>query len=114
MVIGEIESDARLNLPFLRAGVHEKQIFLPIVEETEIALRIVSGESRCDRWRRRFHDGQRARRSRLEQDAASRRRAIRVVCHEGANTLERIRSDAAAVAQAAGKLAVVDGAPAEC
>src|SRR6266511_2749069 len=33
--------------------------------------------------------------------------------HEGANAVERIGRDAAAVAQAAGELAVVDGAPAE-
>src|SRR5262245_40254828 len=40
-----------------------------------------------------------------------RRRSIRV--HEGADAVERFRGDAAAVTQAAGELAIVDGAPAE-
>ena len=38
MDVGELEADAVGDLPFLRAGVDEQQIFLPVVEEAEIAL----------------------------------------------------------------------------
>src|SRR5258708_23558645 len=53
MNVGELEIDARCDLPFLRAGVHEQQIFLAVVGETKIALRVVRGESRSDGRRRR-------------------------------------------------------------
>ena len=41
MNIGKLKSDALADHPFLAAGVDEQQILLPVVEEAEIALRIV-------------------------------------------------------------------------
>src|SRR6185312_8775135 len=49
----------------------------------------------------------------VEQDAAARRRIVAALRHEGANAIERVGGDAPAVAQAAGELAVIDGATAE-
>ncbi len=46
MDVGELFGDAVRDLPLLAAGVDEQQIFLPVVEEAEIALRI-AGRSRC-------------------------------------------------------------------
>ena len=40
MDVGELERDAVGDHPLLAAGVHEQQIFLPVVEEAEIALRV--------------------------------------------------------------------------
>src|SRR5258708_21784097 len=113
MNVGELEIDARCALPFLRAGVHEQQIFLAVVEETKIALRVVSGESRSDGWRRRFYDRQHSGRSWLEQHAAARRRAVEIARHERTDALECVRCDAATIAQAVRQFAVVHGAAAE-
>ena len=44
----ELFGDAVRDLPFLAAGIDEQQIFLPVVEEAEIALRI-AGLSRRGR-----------------------------------------------------------------
>ena len=49
----------------------------------------------------------------VEQHAAAGRRGIGVARHEGADALQRVGGDAAAIAQAAGELAVVDGAATE-
>ena len=40
MDVGEFQPDALADHPFFAAGVDEQQILLPVVEETEIALRI--------------------------------------------------------------------------
>ena len=45
--VDEFFGDAVRDLPFLAAGVDEQQIFLPVVEEAEVALRI----ARLDRRR---------------------------------------------------------------
>src|SRR5262245_25944211 len=114
MDIGEFEAHPRSYFPLLRAGVHEEQILLPVVEETEIALRIVAGESGSDRRHGcRFHDGQNSRRRRLEQKATARRSAVRIARHEGADAIERVGRDTSAVAQTTCELAVVDRTAAE-
>ena len=118
MDVGELERDAVRHHPLFAAGVDEQQILLPVVEEAEIALRIVAvagwrrggaavgatgasgGGRRCDALRRaRHHRGPRA--------------GLAVRLHEGADAVERLGGDAPAVAQPAGELAVVDGAAAE-
>ena len=111
--IAEFEPDPVGDFPFLRAGVHEQQIFLPVVEEAEIALRIVTRLPRGDRRRQRRDDRQRCRRVGVEQQAAARRYAIGIARHEGTDAVEGVGGDAAAIAQAAGKLAVIDRAAAE-
>src|SRR5262249_41733395 len=83
------------------------------VEEAEISLRILTRHAGSDRWRRRLYDGQDAGWRRLEQDTAARRGAIRIAGHERPDAIERVSRDAAAIAQAAGQLSVVDGAAAE-
>src|SRR5215831_4478095 len=114
MDIGEFEAHPRSYFPLLRAGVHEEQILLPVVEETEIALRIVADEPGSDRRHGcRFHDGQNSRRRRLEQKAAARRSAVRIARHEGSDAIERVGRDTSAVAQTACELAVVDRTAAE-
>ena len=113
MDIGELHADALRDFPFLAAGVHEQQIFLPVVEEAEIALRVVARLAGGDRRRRRLDHGQRRGRRRVEQHAAARRRGVDVARHEAADALERIGGDAAAIAQAVGELAVIDRAAAE-
>ena len=42
MQMGELFGDAVGDLPFLAAGIDEQQIFLPVVEEAEIALRVAA------------------------------------------------------------------------
>ena len=100
--------DAVRDLPLLAAGVDEQQIFLPVVEEAEIALRIARRERRRGQRRRQ----RRARRVRALDD----RRPFalrRIRRHEAVDAVERVGGDAAAVAQPRRKLAVVDGAAAE-
>src|SRR5262249_9545490 len=82
-------------------------------EETEIELRIVGGEPRRNRRCRWLHDRQRAGWHRFKQHTTTRRRTVCVARHERANPLERVCGDAAAIAQPAGQLAVIDGASAE-
>src|SRR5258707_7897012 len=91
MNVGELEIDARCDLPFLRAGVHEQQIFLAVVEETKIALRVVSGESRNDGWRRRVFDMHHSRRRWLGQHAAAGRRPQEISPPERPGALEWVR-----------------------
>src|SRR5690606_36659776 len=76
---------------------------LPVVEEAEVALRIVvffGGGSR----------GQDRRDRPLDHGAPFHGP---VVMHEGTDAIERDRGDASAIAQAAYELAVIDGAAAE-
>src|SRR5262249_13520474 len=114
MDIGEFEAHPRGYFPLLRAGVHEEQILLPVVEETEIALRIVADQPGSDRRHGcRFHDWQNSRRRRLEQKAAARWSAVRIARHEGADTIERVGRDTPAVAPTTGALALVDPRRAE-
>ena len=42
MNVGEFERDAVRHHPRLRTGVHEQQIFLSVVEEAEVLLRIAA------------------------------------------------------------------------
>jgi hypothetical protein len=42
MDIGELQANALADHPFLAARVDEQQIFLPVVEEAEIALRVLA------------------------------------------------------------------------
>src|SRR6476660_3674398 len=114
MNVGELKTHARSDFPLLRTGVHEEQILLPVVEETEIALRIITGEpGRHRRHGCRFHDGQNSWRSRLEQHAAARRDTVRIARHEGADAIERVGRDPPAVAQTTCQLAVIHRAAAE-
>ena len=41
MDVHQLLGNAVRHLPLLAAGVDEEQIFLPVVEEAEIALRVV-------------------------------------------------------------------------
>ena len=104
----ELFGDAVRDLPFLAAGVDEQQIFLPVVEEAEIALRIAVCGRRCGRQRRRRRGA--GRRAFDDRRAAALRRMRR---HEAVDAVERVGGDAAAVAQPRRELAVIDGAPAE-
>src|SRR5262249_9206881 len=86
----------------------------PVVEEAEIALRIVNRGRGFWRWFR----GRCRRRSYGTQlppaiDHGRSRHGIAVRRHERADAVERLGGDAAAVAQAAGELAVIDGEAAE-
>src|SRR5690349_9612435 len=113
MDVGELQSDARSDFPFLGTGVDEQKIFLAIVEEAEIALRIVGGEAGCNRRRSRLDHGKNARGCRLKQYAPPRRCPLDVTGHEGTNALKRVGGDAAAIAQPACQFAVIHGAAAE-
>ena len=47
MDIGELEPDPAGDHPLFAAGVDEQQVFLPVVEEAEVALRVaLSGGDR--------------------------------------------------------------------
>src|SRR6185312_2873667 len=70
-------------------------------------------ESGCNRRRGRLHDGKYTGRSRFEENTATCRRAVIVARHECTDALQRVGRDPAAVAQPAGKLAVIDGATTE-
>ena len=114
MDVGEFERDAVRDHPFLAAGVHEQQIFLPVVEEAEIAGRIGAG------LRPTSPDAAPAStrlRSAPAAHALDHHRALAlhagIRAHEGADAVERFGGDAAAIAQAAGQLAVIDRAAAE-
>ena len=101
---------------FSRAGVDEQQVLLPVVEEAEVLLRIVR---RRRRWARApaptAGAGPAAARCALRRarDHRRARRRVAIGRHEGADAIERLGGDAAAVAQPACELAVVDRAPAE-
>ena len=113
MDVGELHADAIGDLPFFAAGVHEQQIFLPVIEEAEVARRVVAGLAGGDRQRRRRNRRQSDGGGGIEHDAAASRRGFNAVRHEAADALQRIGGDAPAIAQAAGELTVVDGAAAE-
>ncbi len=86
--------------------------FCRLSKKRKLRLRVVARLPRGDRRRRRC-DHRQGRGRRLEQQAAAARRAVGAARHEIADALERVGGDAAAIAQAAGKLAVVDRAAAE-
>ena len=109
MQMREFFGDAVRDLPFLAAGVDEQQIFLPVVEEAEIALRIVRPRRRRG-WQRRRH---RRAGSRARSMIAGRWPCRGMRRHEAVDAVERVGGDAAAVAQPRGELAVIDGAAAE-
>ncbi len=128
MNMRELFGDAVRDLPFLAAGIDEQQIFLPVVEEAEIALRI-AGLARRGRAAERGgrssrHGGGRGgcrdmdggishalrMRPRDDRRALAKRRMRR---HEAVDAVERVGGDAAAVAQPRRELAVVDRAAAE-
>ena len=111
MDVHQLLGNAVRHLPLLAAGVDEEQIFLPVVEEAEIALRVVGMQRRCGHGRRR-----RARGVGALDDRRARRRAVlqgRVRLHKAVNPIERVGGDAAAVAQPRRELAVVHRAAAE-
>ena len=108
MDVAELQRHAVRDHPFLAAGVDEQQILLPVVEEAEIALRVVArrGAAAGRGPTARAGGG----RSMIEGRALSRRRGC---VHEGADAVERVGRDPPAVAQPRRELAVVDGAAAE-
>ena len=113
MDVDELLGNAVRHLPLLAAGVDEEEILLPVVEEAEIALRVVGMQRRG--WHRRRRCG-RARRVGAFDDRRARRRALVlgwVRLHETVNPIERVGGDAAAIAQPRRELAVVDRAAAE-
>ena len=57
MDVHQLLGNAVRHLPLLAAGVDEEQIFLPVVEEAEIALRVVGMQRRCGHGRRRRRRG---------------------------------------------------------
>ena len=111
MDVDELFGDAVRDFPFLAAGVDEQQIFLPVVEEAEIALR-VARFSRRRGGRRRQRRGQ-PRVSRGRSMIVGRCPCAGLRRHEAVDAVERVGGDAAAVAQPRGELAVVDRAAAE-
>ena len=111
MDVGEFVGDAARHLPFLAAGVDEQQIFLPVVEETEVALRV---------GRPCGGGGRRPAAAAGAAGRASRARSMIVGApvrgvrrHETVDAVERVGGDAPAVAQPRRQLAVVDRAAAE-
>ena len=128
-MLRELERDAVRHHPFFRAGVDEQQVLLPVVEEAEVALRIGAAgggggtdRSRGDGWRHRCErrHGCGAEASGdvpacvlRPRDHRGPRAGVAVGRHEAADAVERLGGDAAAVAQPAGELAVVDRAAAE-
>ena len=108
MQMRELLGDAVRHLPLLAAGVDEQQIFLPVVEEAEIALRIAG------LGRRRRHGELRHDWARLARTFDDGRPPLGGVCrHEVVDAIERVGGDAPAVAQPRRELAVVDRAAAE-
>src|SRR5262245_15818847 len=104
MDIGEFERNPAGDHPFFAAGADEEEIFLPVIEEAEIALRIAraGGHWRCGRPRLAWT---------LDDGGTRRRRPV--ILHEAADAFEGLGGDAAAVTQPRGELAVVDGAATE-
>ena len=103
MDVGEFEPDPAGDHPLFAAGVDEQQIFLPVVEEAEVALRIGARPAArpvARRGRRRPADAPRA----LDDRGTRGARGRPVAVHEGADAVERLGGDAAAVAQPAGSL----------
>src|SRR5579875_1524198 len=113
MDVGELEPDAGCDLPLFRAGVHEQEVFLPVVEETEITFRIAAGRRRRRRRRRRRYRPYVLHGWRVEEHAPPPRPRVGIARHEGADALERVGGNATAVAKAACQFAVIDGAPTE-
>ena len=112
MDVHQLLGNAVRHLPLLAAGVDEEQILLPVVEEAEIALRVVGMQRRGGHGRR----GRRTRRVGAFDDRRARRRAVVlgwVRLHETVNPIERVGGDAAAIAQPRRELAVVHRAAAE-
>ncbi len=110
----ELAGDPTCHLPFLAAGVDEQQIFLPVVEEAEVALRIAGLALRHDRRQRRrigkpWLDPRLA--DALDDDGT---RPLRWVgSHEVVDAVEGVGGDATATSQPRGELAVIDGAAPE-
>ena len=104
MDIVQLERDAVADHPFLAAGVHEQQIFLPVVEEAEVMLRIaLAGWQLCG-WGQRLAQA-------LDDCGTGGRCPVHL--HEAADAIECFGGDAAAVTQSRGELAVVDRAAAK-
>ena len=115
--VRELFGNAVRDFPLLAAGIDEQQIFLPVVEEAEIALRVVrcrprrSWRRRDGSWRRRWlrpHGNVRCRRT------CSDHATWRMSGHEAMDAVECVCGDAAAVAQPGGELAVIHGPASEC
>ena len=121
MQMRKLLGDAVRHLPLFAAGVDEQQIFLPVVEEAEIALRVRLARTMRGRGGGRRH----AERVNLRcgcSDYRSRMGSFnhdwtgplwRMSSHESMDAIECVGGDAAAVAQPRGELAVIDGAPSE-
>ena len=104
MDIGEFERDPAGDHPFFAAGAHKEQIFLPVVEEAEVTLRIaLAGWQLCG-WGQRLAQA---------LDDCGTGGGCPVHLHEAADAVECFGGDAAAVTQSRGELAVVDRAAAK-
>src|SRR5271169_2261779 len=112
--------DAVRYFPLLAARVDEQQIFLPVVEEAEIALRVAARLSR-GRWRRARLTGGGLRCKWLQRRSGGRSRFAgsfnhdwtwplwRMSSHEAMDAIKCVGCDTAAVAQPRGKFAVIHG-----
>ena len=110
MHVGELEADPARHHPLLAAGIHEQQIFLPVVEEAEIALGIARAGRRRRRGRRQWTRG-----SRVREMMAGR---PGVAASLFVSMKARMRSSVSVVMRPPlrkprGELAVIDGAAAE-
>ena len=94
MDAGKLQRHAVRDHSLLAAGVNEQQVFLPVLEEAEIAAGVAL-------LRHHFEPAHR------RQAARGRGRDIRL------DPLQRVDGDALALAQAMHQLAVVDGPPSE-
>ena len=107
--IGELEPDPAGHHPLFAAGVDEQQVFLPVVEEAEVALWIaLPGRDRG----RRSRNPRRPRRP-IDDRGTRGVRGHAVVVHEASDAVERLGRDPSAIAEPRGELAVIDGAAAE-
>ena len=77
MQVRKLFGDAVRHFPFFAAGIDEQQIFLPVVEEAEIALRIGAGLAPCAAGARRQLHAERLQR-RMEVGRVSRDRSITI------------------------------------
>ncbi len=94
MDAGELQRHAIGDHPLLAAGMDEQQVFLPVLEEAEIAARIALLRRNLKAPRRRHparHGGG----------------------DIGLDAVQRVDGDALALAQTMHQLAVIDRAPAE-
>jgi hypothetical protein len=105
--VAELQAHAPGDHILLAAGVDEEKILLPVVEEAEVLFR----RKGLARQRRGRHGARADERQELGRRLAGACEAV--LLYELVDPVERLRSDAGAVAQPRDEFAVVDGAPAE-